>query len=96
MGSLRIATAVLVFAGFGCGEAPTPGQCDKLADHLIELYVAQSASAEAVPAKPGMKERLSESVKADVLKSCNEQLSIAQAKCGLAAKTVAALAECDQ
>ncbi|HKE16976.1 MAG TPA: hypothetical protein VKB80_19015 [Kofleriaceae bacterium] len=86
--------AALSLAGAACQGKPSAGECDRVMRHVVDLEAADSGAG-AVP--PDQRAEL-EARKKSVLQSigtqyCRDEMSTAQVKCALEAKTLAELSE---
>jgi hypothetical protein len=69
---------------------PTPAECDKLREHIIDARYPGDNSAEANANKQVMRGALGDAFALQ----CTTTLTLANVKCAMAAKDAAGIAEC--
>ena len=83
-----------------CSDTPSRSDCEKLLDHVVELEL-ESGGGEAVKKELAdevaeQKKRVIEYVREDFMDTCIEDLPKSQLECGLRAKSMSQLFECDK
>lgn len=101
-----IGTAALVlfvsgFALSGCADKPSKKSCEQLLDHVIKIEAAESGTQGKMPKemkKDAKKaaDQIREEISEKFMKQCMNETSPSTIKCGMEAKTRAALAECNK
>jgi len=94
-----LATALAFFVG-ACGDAPSHEECEKLLDHVLDIYTQMPTGEQLTPQ---VKKDLAEQKKAvakavgkSFLGTCEKTLPRAKVQCGLKARTEAELAKCEE
>jgi hypothetical protein len=84
--------AALALAGAACGGKPSASECDKVLRHIIDLEAADSGSGAVPPDQRAEVEQRKKSVLQSVGTAyCRDEMSSAQVRCALEAKTLAEL-----
>lgn len=97
-----VACAVAVVAAAGCGDSASTAECEKLLDHLIDIQIKESGGdAELTPeAKDELAKQKAKVVEFSkdqgFIKTCTQKTPRKVVECGLAAKTSADVAKCDE
>ena len=94
-------SGALLFS-FGCSETPTEDDCKKLMQHIITLEV-ESAGGKADALTPEMKadlnaqkKKVADYVGKDFMGGCMKDLPVSQLACGLKARKIEDLENCDE
>ena len=101
-----LATALFLFSvlllGVGCADNPTEDDCKKLMQHIVTLEV-ESAGGKAEALTPEMKadldaqkKKVSDYVGKDFMGGCMKDLPRSQVTCGLKARKIEDLDNCDE
>ena len=91
---------VLLFVAGGCGDKPSKGDCDQLLDHLIEIEVSAAGTDELTPEMQAdldkQKVGIRDHIKKQFMSQCMDKTPGGYVRCGLKARNLEELAECDQ
>jgi len=83
-----------------CGDAPSHQECEKLLDHVLEIYTQIPAGEQLTPqVKKDLEEQkkaVAKAVGKTFLDTCEKTLPRARVLCGLKARTEADLAKCEE
>lgn len=83
-----------------CGDTPSKSDCQKLLDHVVDLELkaggGDAVHKDVAAELDDQKKRVMDYVGKDFLDTCIDDLPKSQLECGLKAKTMAQLFECDK
>lgn len=83
-----------------CSDAPSKADCEKLLDHVVELELehggGEGVKKELAEELAEQKKRVIDYVRKDFMDTCIEDLPRSQLQCGLKAKSMSQLFECDK
>lgn len=93
-------TLVAVLSISSCSDTPSKSDCEKLLDHVVALEL-ENGGGEAVKKELAdeiaeQKERVIDYVSKDFMETCIDDLPKSQLECGLKAKSMSQLFECDK
>jgi hypothetical protein len=98
--TLSLVVAASLFVIGACADTPSKDDCKKLLDHVIALELkaggGDAVNKDIAADLEDQKKRVMEYVEKDFLDTCIEDLPKSQLECGLKAKTMSQLFECDK
>lgn len=84
----------------GCSNAPSKSDCKKLLDHVVDLELkaggGDAVKKDVATELEDQKKRVMEYVEKDFMDTCIDDLPKSQLECGLKAKSMTQLFECDK
>lgn len=98
--ALKLMVSISVLWVGACGDTPSKADCQKLLDHVVALELKAGGGAavnkEVAAELDDQKKRVMEYVGKDFMDTCIEDLPKSQLECGLKAKSMSQLFECDK
>jgi hypothetical protein len=92
--------AAFVFTVGACGDTASKDDCKKLLDHIIQLEMNAAGTGNLTPDMKadieGQKKKLTEYLEKGFVDKCTKETPGSYVQCGLKAKDLGGLAECDK
>lgn len=97
---LAIVSIAAIGVAAGCTEKPSTADCQKLMNHVVDMELeaggASALGGDLAADVAEQKKKLIDYVRTDFIDTCEKNLPASQVKCGLKAKSMAQLADCDK